>query len=346
MAKGATNTESVFKSMADDIAARRFSPVYLLMGEEQFYIDRIYSMLMENVLDEAEKDFNLTVLYGADVSGGDIANAALRYPMMAERQLVVVREAQSVSRLDELVRYAASPLDTTVLVLCYMGKSLDKRTALYKEIAKNGMVLESSPVRDYELPRWIVSYFSSLGYGIHPDAAALLAEYSGTDLSKIAVEGDKIVKSMDAGRKDIQVSDVEQNVGITRQFSIFELTKALSFRDVSRAFTIAAYLGASPRFALPAAVNALFLHFYRILKYAAFLKAAPSASASDRAKEIGVNPYFLKEYDTALRNFPVRKCMAVIADIKEYDFKSKGGDAGEATQGELLLELVSRILAR
>ena len=311
MAKGATNTESVFKSLADDIAARRFSPVYLLMGEEQFYIDRIYSMLMENVLDEAEKDFNLTVLYGADVSGGE-----------------------------------ASPLDTTVLVLCYMGKSLDKRTALYKEIAKNGMVLESSPVRDYELPRWIVSYFSSLGYGIHPDAAALLAEYSGTDLSKIAVEGDKIVKSMDAGRKDIQVSDVEQNVGITRQFSIFELTKALSFRDVSRAFTIAAYLGASPRFALPAAVNALFLHFYRILKYAAFLKAAPSASASDRAKEIGVNPYFLKEYDTALRNFPVRKCMAVIADIKEYDFKSKGGDAGEATQGELLLELVSRILAR
>lgn len=345
MAKGTGNTENVFNSVSSDIRAGHFAPVYLLMGEEQYYIDKIYGMLMDNVLTETEKDFNLTVFYGADVTGADIANAASRYPMMAERQLVAVREAQSVKKFDDLLSYVASPLDTTVLVLCYMGKSMDKRTSLYKEILKKGVVLESQPVREYELPRWISSYFSSEGFSIQPPAAALLAEYSGAELSKIAVEGDKIIKSLEEGRKEIRVEDIEQNVGITRQFSVFELTKALSYRDSAKAFHIAAYLGNSPNFVLPAAVNALFLHFYRILKYEALLKRNPHASAQDRAREIGINPYFLQEYDIAAKSFPVRKCMAAIAEIKEYDYKSKGGDAGEASPGELLMELVSRLLA-
>lgn len=346
MAKGAGNTQSLFNTVSADIKAGRFSPVYLLMGEEQYYIDRIYGMLMESVLDESEKDFNLTVFYGADVTGADIANAASRYPMMASRQMVAVREAQSVKRLEDLAKYASAPLDTTVLVLCYMGKTLDKRTVLYKEISKNGVVLESSPVKEYELPRWISSYFASEGLRILPDAAVLLAEYSGTELSKIALEGEKIKKSLENGRTEIRVEDIERNVGITRQFSVFELTKALSYRDSAKSFHIAAYLGVSPRFALPAAVNALFLHFFRILKYEALMQRNPSASQQEKAKEIGINPYFLQEYETAARNFPIRKCMAVIAEIKEYDFKSKGGDAGEATPGELLLELVSRILSK
>ena len=147
MAKGTGNTENVFNSVSSDIRAGHFAPVYLLMGEEQYYIDKIYGMLMDNVLTETEKDFNLTVFYGADVTGADIANAASRYPMMAERQLVAVREAQSVKKFDDLLSYVASPLDTTVLVLCYMGKSMDKRTSLYKEILKKGVVLESQPVR-------------------------------------------------------------------------------------------------------------------------------------------------------------------------------------------------------
>lgn len=346
MAKGGSDTAVRYREIIQDIRAGRFSPVYLLMGEEQYYINKVYGALMDNVLDEDEKDFNLTVFYGADVSGADIANAASRYPMMAQRQMVAVREAQAAKKLDDLSKYAASPLDTTVLVLCYMGKTLDKRTALYKEISKNGTVLESSPVRDYELPRWISSHFSSIGYSIQPEAAALLGEYAGTDLSKIALEGEKIIKSLAPDNNEITVRDIEQNVGITRQFSIFELTKALSYKDSAKAFRIAAYLGADPRFAFPAATSALFLHFFRILKFEAFMKKYPSASPAEKAKEIGVNPYFLSEYETAARNYPVRKCMAAIAEIKEYDFKGKGGDCGEATWGELLLELVSRLLAR
>lgn len=188
--------------------------------------------------------------------------------------------------------------------------------------------------------------FSSIGYSIQPEAAALLGEYAGTDLSKIALEGEKIIKSLAPDNNEITVRDIEQNVGITRQFSIFELTKALSYKDSAKAFRIAAYLGADPRFAFPAATSALFLHFFRILKFEAFMKKYPSASPAEKAKEIGVNPYFLSEYETAARNYPVRKCMAAIAEIKEYDFKGKGGDCGEATWGELLLELVSRLLAR
>lgn len=316
------------------------------MGEEQYYIDRLYSMLLDNVLSETEKDFNLTVLYGSETSAADIVNAASRFPMMSEYQLVIVREAQQVRKLEDIVSYVSSPLPSTVLVLCHMGKSLDKRTLLYKELMKKGAVLESSPVRDYELPGWITSYFTSEGYSIQPEAAALLAESAGTDLSKISLEAGKIFKSIPEGTKEITVRDIEENVGITRQFSIFELTRSLSYKDAVKSFRIASYLGEDPKFSMPAAVNALFLHFFRVLKYHALVKRNRQLPPAEISKSIGVNPFFLKEYDVARKNYPENRCMSVISEIKEYDFRSKGGDAGEATQKELLLELVSRILSK
>lgn len=346
MAKSSNDSADVFRSLANSIRSRHFSPVYLLMGEEQFYIDRLYSMLMDTVLDETEKDFNLTVLYGSEASAADIVNAASRFPMMSEYQLVIVREAQQVRKLEDIAGYVSSPLPSTVLVLCYMGKSLDKRTSLYKEILKRGAVMESSHVRDYELPSWITSYFSSEGYQIQPEAAALLAESAGTDLNKISLEAGKIFKSMPEGVKEVTVKDVEDNVGITRQFSVFELTRSLSYKDPIKSFRIASYLGEDPKFSMPAAVNALFLHFFRVLKYHAMVKRNRSVSPAEVSKAIGVNPFFMKEYDAARKNYPETRCMSVISEIKEYDFRSKGGDAGEATQKELLLELVSKILSK
>lgn len=341
MAKSASDAVT---AILQDISQGRFSKIYLLMGEEQYNIDKVYSAIMSSVLSEQERDFNQTVFYGGDVTGAQIAEAACRYPMMAERQVVAVREAQAVKSLEPLAKYAASPMDTTVLVLCYMGKSLDKRSTLYKNIVKNGTVLESAPVRDYELPVWISSFFRSKGCFIAPEAAALMAEHTGVDLSKIALEADKILKNLDS-RKSVTVEDIESNVGVTRQFSVFELTKALSYGDAPKALRIAAHIGAEPKFALPAAVSSIFNHFYRILKYHAYLKTNPSASSGDIARELGVNPYFISEYSTAAGRYPIRRCMAAISQIKEYDFKSKGGDAGEATQGELLSELVSKLLS-
>ena len=187
-------------------------------------------------------------------------------------------------------------------------------------------------------------YYQSRGLQIAPDAAALLAEPAGTDLNKIAIETDKMLKNLPEGTVQVTASDIEKNVGISRQFSIFELTKELSFRNSAKALRIAAYIGSAAKFALPMAVSALYTHFYRILKYNALLMSDPRPANDQKAKVLGVNPFFFSEYDTAVRNYPVRKCMAVIALLKEYDYKGKGGDVGEATDAQLMVELTAKIL--
>ena len=223
------------------------------------------------------------------------------------------------------------------------GASADKRKSLYKTVLKTGVVVDSPALRDYEVPRWIQDYYQGLGLRIHPEASALLAESAGTDLGKIAVETDKLLKNLPEGVKEISVEDIEKNIGISRQYSIFELTKCLSYRESARALTIASHIGDQPRFMLPMAVAPLFTHFSRILKYHAILPQRPSQG--DVAKVLGVNPYFLKEYDAAVRNYPIQNCQAVISLLAEYDYKGKGGDAGEATPAQLLVELVAKILS-
>lgn len=345
MAKGFADIDSLCRELVADARKKIFRPVYLLMGEEPFYPDMVCDVIIANALDDSERDFNQTVCYGADVSADDVITAARRYPMFAERQLVVVKEAQAMKSLEELAVYCSRPLESTVLVIYMHGASADKRKSLYKSVMKVGTVVESAPVRDYEISRWISSYYKGLGLAIDPDAAALLGEYAGTDLGKIAVETEKLRKNLPEGTSSISVSDIEKNVGISRQFSIFELTKALSAKDAPKALKVAAYIGASPRFAMPAAVSALFMHFSRILRYEALLMKDPHPGNDRKAKVLGVNPYFFREYDLAAANYPVRKCMSVIALLRDYDYKGKGGDAGEATPDQLLVELTARILS-
>ncbi|MDE6871237.1 MAG: DNA polymerase III subunit delta [Bacteroidales bacterium] len=344
MAKGATDMEAQCREILADIRKDVFKPVYLLMGEEPYYIDLICDAIVANALDESERDFNQTICYGTDVSVDSVVTAARRYPMFAERQLVVVKEAQAMKNLEGMSVYCDKPLDSTVLVLCVRGASVDKRKSLYKTAGKIGVVLESKAVRDYEIARWIGSFYAGRGLEIAPDAAALLGEYAGTDLGKIAVETDKMLKNLPEGTSRITVQDIERNVGISRQFSVFELTKELSYRNSAKALRIAAYIGAAPKFAMPAVIAPLFTHFYRILKYQALIMRTPRPSTDQKAKVLGVNPYFFQEYDRAVMNYPVKKCMAVIALLKEYDFKGKGGNAGEATPDQMLIELVAKIL--
>ena len=321
-----------------------FKPVYLLMGDEPYYVDMVCDAIIEYCLDESERDFNQTVCYGADVDADAVITAARRYPMFADRQLVVIKEAQMMKTLENLAIYCQKPLESTVLVIAMHGASADKRKSLYKTVSKMGVVVESQTLRDYEVTRWIPMFYQSKGLKIAPDAAALLAEHAGTDLAKIAVETEKMLKNLPEGTVQISASDIEKNVGISRQFSVFELTKELSLKNAAKALRIAAYIGSAAKFAMPMAVSALYTHFYRILKYEALLMRNPSPGNDQKAKVLGVNPYFFGEYDTAVRNYPLKKCMAVIALLKEYDYKGKGGDVGEATASELMVELTAKIL--
>lgn len=344
MAKGFADTDALCRDIVSDARKGVFKPVYLLMGEEPFYPDQACDAIVRYALSEEERDFNQTICYGADVDADTVITAARRYPMFAERQLVVVKEAQAMKTLENLAVYCEKPLESTVLVICMHGASADKRKSLYKTVSKRGVVLESAVVRDYEIARWISAFYTGKGLRIAPDAASLLGEYAGTDLNKIAIETDKMLKNLPEGTVDISAADIEKNVGISRQYSIFELTKELSYRNAAKALKIAAYIGSSPKFAMPMAVSALYTHFYRILKYQALIMRTPRPANDQKAKILAVNPYFFQEYDRAVLNYPLKKCMAVIALLKEYDFKGKGGNAGEATPEQMLVELVARIL--
>ena len=343
-AKSYIETDRQVRNLIGEAKAGSFKPVYLLMGEEPYYPELLCSAIIDNCLQDWEKDFNETVCYGADVDADAVVTAALRFPMMAERQLVVVKEAQAMKTLEDLAPYCQKPLDSTVLVILLHGASVDKRKALYKSVLKNGVIVESLPLKDYEAEKWLSAYYQERGLTIHPEAARLLLEAAGTDLGKIAVETDKLLKNLPEGVKDILPEDIEQNVGISRQFSVFELTKALSFKDASKAVRVATHIGETPRFFMPMAVSALFLHFNRILKYNALIQAGRGDDSAAKAKILGANPYFFREYDAAVRNYPLQKCMRVVSLLSDYDFKGKGGETGEAAPGELLVELVTKIL--
>lgn len=344
MAVKFTELESQCRQIINDVKNGNFVPVYLLMGTEPYYPDLVCDEIIKYALTDSERDFNQTVFYGLDTDAGTVASECRSYPMMAERRLVVLKEAQSMKTLEDLATYASDPMESTVLVILMHGASADKRRALYKNVQKKGVVLISDALRDYEMPQWITSFYKSRGLDIEPAAAALLAEYAGTDMSRILLETEKMQKNLPEGTVRVNAADIEKNVGISRQFSIFELTKALSYMKAEKALKIAAYIGNGPKFMLLLATAPLYTHFYRILKYEAALLKNPAMTKADRAKLLGINPYFMEEYDVAARNYPIRRCMKVISLLEEYDFKGKGGGSGEASQGDLLMELVSKIL--
>ena len=345
MAKRGQDIGQQCRLIAEDAARGVFGKVYLLMGDEPYYPEMVCKAIMDNCLQDYERDFNETVCYGPDVTPAQIVTAARRFPMMADRQLIVVKEAQGMKGIEELTAYTSDPLESTVLVLLFHKASLDKRRALYKSIQKNGIIVDSPAIRDYEISNWIINYYTGRGLRIEPRAAALLGESAGTDLSLIAAETDKLLKNLPEGVRDVSVEDIEKNVGISRQFSIFELTRELSFRNSAKALRIAGHLGSAAKFAMPPAVSALYTHFYRILRYESALMQNPGMSEGERAAVLGVNPYFLREYDAAARNYPIKSTMSVISMLADYDYLGKGGDGGAATPDELLVELTARILS-
>lgn len=345
MAKSSVNIDAQCKQIISDVRSGKFQSIYLLMGDEPFYPELVCAEIIAHCIDEYDKDFNETICYGSDVNAEQVVSTARRFPMMADRQLVVVKEAQRMSDIEELVAYAKDPLDSTVLVLLLRGASLDKRKALYKEIQKKGIIVDSPAVRDYAITDWIISYYNSRSLRITPGAAQLLGEATGTNLSTIAVETDKLLKNLPEGCKDIKEEDIEKNVGISRSYSIFELTKELSYKNSVKAIKIATMMGDAAKFSMAMAVSALYTHYHRILKYAALSARGGIISAEEKSRALaGVNPYFYREYDSAIRNYPLPKAMAAMSLLCEYDYLSKGGDGAGTSDGSLLKELVVKLL--
>lgn len=344
MAKEKINLDNICSELISDARKGVFKPIYLLMGDEPYYPEMVCKAIIDNCVDEDSKDFNETICFGADVNAEQIVTAARRYPMMSDRQLIVVKEAQMMKSLEDLSYYCSDPLDTTVLVILLHGASVDKRKILYKSALKYGVVIDSPAVRDYEITNWIINFYSSKGLVIDPRAAALLGEYAGTDLSTIAVETDKLLKNIPEGTDSVSIEDIEKNVGISRQYSIFELNKEISMKNADKALKIARHIGTSAKFMMPAAVSALYTQFYRILKYDALMESKRFPTQEDKSRVLGVNPFFFREYDLAIRNYPTKSAMAAVALLKEYDYLAKGGDGSATPPEDLLVELTAKIL--
>lgn len=330
------------KHLVTDIKNKNLKPIYFLMGEEPYYIDKISDFIEDHVLLEEEKGFNQMVLYGRDVSIDDIVGNAKRYPMMAERQVVVVKEAQDLSRsIEKLADYASNPQPTTVLVINYKYKKLDKRKALYKTIKKTGVVYESKKLYENQVADWIRRVLSPKNYSISLKAAQMLVEFLGTDLSKISNELEKLQIILPEGTQ-ISPEHIEENIGISKDFNNFELRKAIGEKNAVKAYRIVNYFAENPKDnPMVVTVSLLFNFFSQLLHFHGLNDKSPRSVAS----ALKVNPYFVNEYINAARNYPMRKVSAIVSILREFDVKSKGVGSNAVPQGDLLKELLVKILS-
>ena len=331
--------EEVVK-IINDIKAGNIKPIYFLMGEEPYYIDRITEYLEENLLTEEEKGFNQMVLYGRDTTVDDIVANAKRYPMMAERQVVIVKEAQELSKtIDQLEKYAENPQPTTVLVFAYKYKTLDKRKKVTKTLEKHGLVYESKKMYDNKVGEWIKRVLQGRGYGIEPKATAMLVEFLGNDLSRIANELTKLEIILPKGIT-ITPHHIEENIGFSKDFNVFEFRKAIGEKNQFKAYQIANYFAQNQKDNPIVMTNGLVFSFFSALLQYHGLK---DKSPSNVAKTLKVSPYFVNDYIAAAHNYPMRKVSAIVGKLRDVDVKSKGVGANGLPQGDLLKEMLITI---
>ena len=292
------------RQIVTDIQKGQIKPIYFLMGEEPYYIDRITDFISNNILSEEERGFNQMTIYGRDSSVEDIVSHAKRFPMMAERQVVIVKEAQDLVRtIEKFTDYAENPQPTTVLVICYKYKKLDRRKKLYKLIAKNGVMFESKKLYENQVQDWIMKTLKSRNYAISIKSAQMLVEFLGTDLGKIDNELTKLQLILPEGTT-ITPEIIEENIGISKDYNNFELRKAVGLKDTVKAHRIANYFGQNPKDnPLVVTVSLLFSFFSQLLQY----HGLNDKSKGTVAKTLGVNPYFVSDYVAAARNYPMKK---------------------------------------
>lgn len=328
------------RTIVSDIKKGNIKPIYFLMGDEPYYIDKISDYIEQTVLDEAEKGFNQQIMYGRDATIEDIISAAKRYPMMAERQVLIIKEAQDLSRnIEKLIAYAQNPQPTTVLVINYKYKKLDKRKKLHKAIAKTGLIYESKKLYENQVSDWIRRVLSGKKYQIEPKAAQMLVEFLGTELSKISNELDKLMLILPQ-ETIINDKHIEENIGISKDFNNFELQKAIGAKNIAKANRIINYFAENPKNNPTVMTMSLLNSFFTKLLLFHGLKDKSKSSVS---KSLGVNFYFIDDYFLAARNYPMRKVAQIITLLRDADLKSKGVGANQ-TQADILKEFLFKIL--
>lgn len=334
--------EITYEEILKELAAKQYRPVYYLMGEEPYYIDRIADYIAEHVLTEMEKEFNLTVVYGADADAATIINAAKRYPMMSERQVVIVKEAQALRGIEELSYYLQKPLLSTILVLCHKHGVLDRRKKLAAEIEKVGVLFESKKLKEAQLPAFITTYLKQKGVDIEPKATAMLAEFVGTDLSRLTGEMDKLIITLPKNLTRVTPEQIERNIGISKDYNNFELRTALVEKDVLKANKIVKYFEENPKTNPIQMTLSLLFGFFSNLMLAYY---APEKSEQGVASFLGLrSPWQAREYLTAMRQYSGVKVMQIIGEIRYTDARSKGVGNSSLGDGDLLRELIFKIL--
>jgi len=331
-----------FENILLDLKNKIYFPVYFLYGEESYFIDMISDYIEENVLSEIEKEFNQTIIYGKDTDIPTIISYARRFPMMSNYQVILVKEAQDLDMIEELEPYILNPLESTLLVLCYKYEKIDRRKSLFKSIEKKGILFESARIYDNKIPDWIAEYVKKQNYSISSKACFLLAEFLGNDISKIVNEISKLIINI-AEKQEITEDYVEKNIGISKDYNVFELQKALGKKDVLKSNQIINYFAANPREnPLVKVIPLLFSYFSKILIY----HHLPDKSRNNVAAALSINPFFVMDYQQAAANFPSGKVISIISILREYDLKSKGVDSSGTSfpDGELMKELIFRIL--
>ena len=330
-----------YEDIISDLRKRIFRPVYFLAGEEPYYIDLITGFIEDNVLTDAEKAFNQIIVYGDDTSVPAVIEISRRFPMMASHQVVIVREAQSLRKIDDLLKYIEKPLLSTILVLNYKYKVIDKRSKLYKALATQGVYFESARLRDYQVPPWIERYLMSKGIRIDPSASEMLNDHLGTDLHKIVNELDKLLITLPAGKKVITTDLIEKNIGISKEYNNFELQKAVGEKNIVKSNMIIRYFADNPRDnPITLTIASLFAFFSKLLTY----HYLTDKSKNNVAAILRINPFFVKDYELSASKYDVSKTVRIINLLRTYDMKSKGYGDLSTEPGDLLKELVYKIL--
>lgn len=334
--------EVTYEEIVRDLKNRNYKPVYYLMGEEAYYIDKISDYIVQTVLTEEEREFNLTIAYGADTDMATVVNAARRYPMMSEYQVVLVKEAQLIKDMDALLFYLQKPLMSTILVICHKHGALDRRRKLAAEIEKAGVLFESKKLKDTQLPGFISSYLKRKKIDIEPKASEMMAEFVGADLNRMAGELDKLIITLPKGEMRITPELIEKNIGISKDYNTYELKAALVVKDVLKANKIIKYFENNPKSNPIQVTLAVLFSFFSNLMLTYY---APEKSEQGIAAQLGLkNAWQAREYITAMQKYSGVKVMQIIGEIRNCDARSKGVGNSSLSDGDLMRELIYTIL--
>lgn len=335
----ADNNTATYAGIMADLKARKFSPIYYLMGEEPYYIDKIADYIAENVLRPEERDFNLMVMYGSDVSAVQVVDTAKRYPMMSDYQVVIVKEAQNIRNTDALEAYLKNPPASTILVMCHKNGVLDRRKKLAATVEKVGVLFESKKMRERDLPAFIESYLRQHGASVDPKSQQIIADSIGADLNRLIGELDKLLISLPENDRRVTPLVVEQQIGVSKDFNSFELRDAVVRRDVFKANQIVKYFNENPKAGSLYSFLPMLFNYFQNLMIAFYCPQRNSQEALAKWLDLR-SPWAAKDYITGMQNYTGMKVLQIISQFRAIDAKSKGLDNPNTPSGELVKELI------